>query len=214
MDKFFNKIDIINVDTIKKCLDKTSKDYRPYDPGWYLYKKLNELRKKQDIFSDDYLELVYVTLSSWNMNSRAAKLADFSDFKDIIRGKGPLIHSLENDKLSKLNVETICKLESLFQSFEGICHQKSKIVTFSKTLHFLLPELAVPIDRKYTLNFFNNNSIIPNDLDKQFVLYKNILLSFSRLAQKYDFSKYVDNGWNQNIPKILDNLIIGYMKLK
>lgn len=60
------------------------------DPGLYFYqrtlalrrgKSLNELFEDRD---DRYVELIYATLVSWNMNSRAAKMKYFDQFKSSI----------------------------------------------------------------------------------------------------------------------------------
>jgi len=59
---------------LDKSLKEVKDNYRPLDPGWYLYRKIcleKDINKK---FEDEFIELVYVTLSAWNMNSRGAKL--------------------------------------------------------------------------------------------------------------------------------------------
>ena len=217
--KFKEKIKVIdNEKKVELCLNKTSQAYRPYDPGWYLYKKLIQKKSEMNIFNDEYLELVYVTLSSWNMNTRAAKLAEFDNFKNILRENKNLIISLEKYKiecLTKEEIEIILgDLKKLFYNLDGLCIQNSKIVTWSKCLHFLLPNLIVPIDRKYTLSFFNYKSNVPKDLGEQFYLYKNMYLIFIQLSKKFDLSKYYNGRWNENIPKVIDNIIIGHEKLK
>ena len=65
-------------------LNRTKEYYRPHDPGSYLYNKIFEFKFSQK-FSEDFIELLYVTLSAWNMNSRGAKLSDFSVFSESIK---------------------------------------------------------------------------------------------------------------------------------
>ena len=69
---------------IKKYLDKTSCDYRNLDPGLYLYEMAMKIHVN-DRFSMDYIKLVYTTLKSWNMDSRGAKLCNFSRFSKSIQ---------------------------------------------------------------------------------------------------------------------------------
>lgn len=69
----FEKI-MSNKDLLEKIIDLTRKEYRPFDPGSYLYRLMLSKRNEVDIFSDEYLELVYTTLIAWNMNGRGAKL--------------------------------------------------------------------------------------------------------------------------------------------
>ncbi len=212
--KFKERIaQIKSKEIITSCLDKISGEYRSYDPGWYLYHELNKKRDKLDIFSDDYIELIYVTLSSWNMNTRAAELAEFNAFKRLLRKNKKLILSLGKYRIEKLTEAETEKvlgvLEQLFYNLKDLCYQRAKVVTFSKCLHFLLPNLIVPVDRAYTLAFFGKYDI-PTESPKQFELYKNLFLAFVELSHKYDLSKYLKNRWNENIPKVLDNIVIGY----
>jgi hypothetical protein len=223
----FEKL-ISNKRIFEKSLKKTKEYYRPFDPGNYLYNLLLKKTDKIDLFCDEYLELVYTTLIAWNMNGRGAKLSDINTFKNSIRkNKSDII------KLKKYRIEKLCEnneeifeiLDSLFEKLDLVEKSwtgkkiKSKLVTFSKTLHFLLPKLIVPIDRRYTLNFFYNNKIVPTDNDikknnkKQMKIFKELHLKFYEIGKIYELEKSKDNKWNLNLPKIIDNAIIGYSKL-
>ncbi len=210
---------------ISNCLKEVSFNYRPYDPGWYLYR---ELLKNDQKFKENFLELVYVTLSAWNMNSRGAKLSNFDkDFKRTI-----LKYQKKIGELSKFSLE---RQKNLFEQLEKplkflfnklvLIDQKNKknppkLVTFSKTLHFFLPNLIIPIDRKYTLNFFFNQTTIGSSEEEQFKRFLGIQKEFHKFMwenKKYFLSHLKDSKkekWNANLPKILDNFIIGYKKLK
>lgn len=81
-------------------------------------------------------------------------------------------------------------------------------------MHFLLPELLVPMDRTYTLGYFLGRTNLNGGLESQFQLYEEIYLEFVSFAAGHpELSKYLDNYWNQNIPKIMDNIIIGHHNL-
>lgn len=196
---------------IEESLDKTKNDYRPFDPGQYLYNHLLNKRKVLDIYSDEYLELVYTTLIAWNMNSRGAKLAEIDDFKDTIRKRKEGINSLKGyriEKLDKQKIEEILEvLQNLFDRL-NLVKTESPLVTFSKTLHFLLPELIVPIDRKYTMTFFYNSQIPKRE--KQFKVFSELFEKFWEISQRHNLNNYLNNTWNRTIPKIIDNMIIGY----
>lgn len=224
----FQKL-ISNKSILEKVIEKTKTDYKPYDPGQYLYNLLLEKRKRIDIFSDEYLELVYTTLIAWNMNGRGAKLNDFNLFKKSIRKNKVKINSLMDYKIEKLDekqkAEVLKISEELFNNLDlvGISWTgnkiKSKLVTFSKTLHFLIPNLFVPIDRRYTLDFFYSNKMVPTDSEnkknneKQIKVFNELFGKFCEMIKIYNLKKYIDNKWNTNIPKIIDNAIIGYNKL-
>lgn len=215
----FNRL-ISNKKIFENSLNKTKEFYRPLDPGQYLYNLLLEKRKKKDIFSDEYLELVYTTLIAWNMNGRGAKLSKIDKFKQTLRKNKVQIKSLEKYKLINLKDKELVlgKLKDLFFNL-NLTETKSKIVTFSKTLHFLLPELIVPIDRKYTLDFFYNNKQLPTNKEKkennekQFEIFVELFDKFIEISKSYNLNQYLDNIWHVTPTKVIDNAIIGYGKL-
>lgn len=224
----FEKL-ISNKKIFEKSLNKTKEYYRAFDPGQYLYNLLLEKRKKMEIFSEEYLELVYTTLIAWNMNGRGAKLNDFELFKKSIKENKSKIDLLKEYRLESLKNEDRKKvleiIKILFRELDLVGKSwtgkkiKSKLVTFSKTLHFLLPNLIVPIDRRYTMNFFYGNINIPTNQDikrnneKQIEVFNELYEKFCEIAKIYELKQFKDNKWNLNIPKIIDNSIIGYSKL-
>ena len=216
----FNRL-LKSKELFEKALRTTKEEYRPLDPGQYLYNLLLEKRIVLDIFSDEYLELVYTTLISWNMNARGAKLSEIGKFKETIRKNREIITKLESYKLAlirdKDKEEVISMLRYLFFNL-NLTERKSKLVTFSKTLHFLVPELVVPIDRKYTLDFFYSNRQMPlskNQLEadkKQFQIFEELFDKFIELSKKYELSSYLDKVWHIVPTKVIDNAIIGFGK--
>ena len=194
---------------IQKYLAATSAEYRFLDPGRLLYIMAMSVPYKKR-FEEEYFKHVYVTLKAWNMDSRGAKLHDFEDFSESLQTNKNIF-----DKLQSKKIEDFCKIDTelLSDLFENLKLSKTKspLVTFAKTLHFFLPELIVPIDRKFTLAFFGKeNQWTFRKKEKQFLVFCNIESAFSNFAASHDLMVYKDHEWNQNIPKILDNLIIGY----
>jgi hypothetical protein len=202
-----------NENNLLSSLTHTDRYYRPYDPGSYLYKKLME-HGTNDKFTDEFIELIYVTLSAWNMNSRGAKLEAFETFKKSITNNKSKILSLDNVFIENISEKDFSLLKQLFIDLKLTAHKKPKLITFSKTLHFLLPNLVVPIDRKYTLNFFYGNTNIPKNDDRQFEIYKTIQLEYSKYSKMFDLNKYQTGIWNKNHTKIMDNMVIGYLLSK
>jgi hypothetical protein len=207
LDKFENKT------LLEKTLKITEKNYRPYDPGWYLYKLVFEYDKNK--YSHEFIELVYVTLSAWNMNSRGAKLNDFNLFKETIIENKNLLQKLQNKIICDIeNIETENILNELFFMLKLVYKGKPLLVTFSKCLHFYFPDLLVPIDRTYTCNYFYGNTSVPSTLDGQFKKFIQIEKEFAKFYKKTDLQKYVTKDWNLCKTKIMDNMIIGYIKLR
>jgi len=207
-----------DITLLDKSLKEVNDNYRSLDPGWYLYRKLcfeKDINKK---FEDDFMELVYVTLSAWNMNSRGAKLSDFQKFRESIRSNKESILKLSKYKInnfSETEFDDVVNIsEYLFKNLNLVATDKPRLVTFSKTLHFLLPDLVVPIDRTYTLKFFYNNTNVDKDLNLQFQKFSSILNECLKFTSKTRLDLKLNASWNQNIPKIIDNIIIGYSKIK
>lgn len=215
---FFKKLVDIKEQEIAKSLEETKNNYRPYDPGNYLYRILLKNYADNKSFSEENIELIYVTLSAWNMNSRGAKLSDFIDFKKSLLLHKKEIETLKNVKLGEMNEEDALqiypKIKQLFHELNLVQRGKPKLVTFSKTMHFLLPNLIMPIDRTYTLNFFFGHTNLNKDEEKQLQILWEIVKATNNYAKNNKYLlKFEDKTWNVNIPKIIDNIIIGYVRI-
>ena len=90
-----------NLTVLETSLNVTALNYRPYDPGLFLYKMILQ-RPIEQKFTDDFIELVYTTLVAWNMNARGAKLSDYSLFRDSILKNKDLIIKLANERIECL----------------------------------------------------------------------------------------------------------------
>ena len=148
------------------------------------------------------------------MNQRGAKLSDYEVFKKSIFEHKQTIQSLHNLRIETLSDSTHVKdvIQFLLKNLQLVANDKPKLVTFSKTLHFFLPDLLMPIDRSYTLQYFYQNTNFQKDDDKQAKIYNEILNQFHQLATIYNFKIHIDDNWNRNIPKIIDNIIIAYIQ--
>lgn len=99
--------------------------------------------------------------------------------------------------------------EDLFSDLE-LVNGKSSVIAFSKVLHFMLPNLIVPIDRKNTMRFFYGKKYSCfKSLENQYQTFWNLETVFSEFVKRNKVSQYIDDTCNLNIPKILDNAIIG-----
>jgi hypothetical protein len=158
--------------------------------------------------------LIMKTLKAWNMDQRGAKLTTVENFKQSI--------SLNNVKenligLSKYKIFSISGrqieteitglLENVFLNLK-VMESKRRLVGVSKALHFLLPNLVMPIDNKYTMNFFS----ISTDVNRELTTFKNIFVeTFNITKGLYLTQDDVDGKkWNTSVPKLIDNAIIGF----
>jgi len=198
----------------KQCVDTCKKDYRTDDAGRIFYKYVISYPPKKK-FTLDYIKYVYAMLNLWNMNSRGAELSTLKTFTDTILENNEKINSLSKYKLSEIDDKSIEILKELFNNLT-LVNTKSPLVTFSKTLHFFLPKLIVPIDRTYTCAFFG---IYPNqkkgsENEFQRDIFLNLHKAFCEFTKQHNLSGFVDktsdSDWNLNIPKVIDNMLIGH----
>jgi len=124
-----------------------------------MYKEIIDMHRKHDnleaLFEKEaFFKLMYETLEKWNMNQKGARLIPFDDFKRSLRFWKDCLVKLYQYKLHEDNdneIRTINEmLEKVFINIK-VMQSKRRIVGVSKALHFLLPDLIMPIDGKYTL---------------------------------------------------------------
>lgn len=217
--KFLNVIP--NKREFFECLKICNNKYRSgHDLNYY--RKIMELHRKFNNCLDslwqkeEFYCLIMETLKKWNMNQRGARLTTIDKFKDSIRKNAEDLIKLSKLKLTRLNQallnEIKPKLREIFSNL-NVMETNSKIVGVSKTLHFLLPDLVMPIDRKFTLNFFQIN--LPSNPQREKEIFIDILQTFYDIAKSLALTENDVDGekWNTSIPKLIDNAIIGY-KLK
>ena len=208
---------------INNCLKKVEDEYRPNSAANYLYNlilKEHIDNKCINIKNRCFIDMLWATLDAWNMNSRSAKLADIEDFKKKLIDNTEVTEAIES--LKKYSIEDLSekndKSKGIFEQLKTLFNMlkltdtDTKLVTFSKTMHFLLPNLIVPIDRKYTLKFFELN--INNAKDEEFDHFTNIESTFGLFASEVNLDDFVSKNskWCKYKTKIIDNIIIGYVK--
>ncbi len=156
------------------------------------------------------------TLKAWQMNRglKGGSLAARGAMKNSLRSPEirQAIKGIEDLSISDLRVLTPPVFQTLQKAMWGICitNAESKIVANSKTLHFLMPSLVPPIDRRYTMRFFYDRDVSPalqieafEQIFKQFHL---IAISDSNKLRELVHSHPFDTGE----AKVIDNAIIGY----
>ena len=166
------------------------------------------MRKKHtkitSFLSDNYcLEILYATLVSWDMDSRGAKLKYFDEFKNALILCIPKLEATENELRSfnpAIDNKMLDLLKNAFQGME-LMKTSGRLVSNSKCLHFLFPSLCMPMDG--TLQYLFNSTY------ESVNRYLNIIkFSFEVMQQPVEFRDYLDDRWNQTVPKLIDNAII------
>ncbi len=182
------------------------------------HKRTMDLRKDlggaaNSIDSDEYLRALHNTLDAFGMDIKGAKLKEYDIFAASVREYRRDIVALERVGVAQIDADVTRRLWRIIQGME-LSWTKSQMVTGSKTLHHLLPQLLPPIDRRYTRRFFRYHS-------SQFQNYpegafKRMLSYFAQIAQRVDLASYVGTAttaWATSESKMIDNAIIGYCRL-
>ncbi len=187
-----------------------------------LYKELLKLRKNYRSFNDliidnNFFEKALNVLNRWNMNQQGAKLTSVKEFRDSIIYLCEELEKLNDYKLEELSHDDFCKIKPkivyIFENLQ-VMDSKMKLVGNSKAMHFLFPDLIMPIDRKYILDFFyNNRAYNSNNEIKKF---EEIIYAYLQITEKLELTKQdLENNqrsWHTSIPKLIDNAIICYFK--
>ena len=217
------------IDNFDSYISYFKKDNPFSGPSEYFYmnKIIKTIKTRDDgkIFCTDFIELVYATLASWGMHrmgpdNKGAKMNDFGAFKDCIMKNKELFIELSPLKLEevKLDVESIEKLNKIYSYLGPLMRSNSKLVATTKVMHFFLPDLVPPMDREYTMKFFNiilptiKSSNDHKNIEKEVEIFNFVLLKMQDICKNVDCKKFIDNLFSPSVPKVLDNAIVGYIR--
>jgi hypothetical protein len=172
------------------------------------------------IDDDIFLERLYATLTARGLHkvgARGAKLAEFQDFSGSLRRHREAICGLASRRIDQLRDDEVESVAG------GIWHlvdaltigrPRTTIVSGSKALHHLLPDLVHPIDRAYTLAFFFGPRVLAEAEEEHafhlmYPQFRQIAVACKgaidkRLAQPTE--------WDTSTTKVIDNAIVGYVR--
>jgi len=200
------------------------KDYCPFTkPGQLEYHR-NTIQQRFQLGSvkaalkdDFFLKSLYKTLQAWGIGSRRSKIKSFNNFVISLNELAQEISMLDNLKLDQEDLvidivaQKIWKIMNRMQIVDNI----ATLVPCSKTLHHILPDLVVPMDREYTQLFFGWQN--PQFQYGQENCFKEAFRAFARISKEINPSQYIGNSWNTSLTKVIDNSVVGlvlYLKSK
>lgn len=219
-------IDIItkSKDIFFYFVDVCNQEYRfGHDLNFYR-EIINVHRNVQDIIklikNDDFCRNLYRTLEAWDMDKRGARLNEYDILKESILQHGPYLIDLYKNKLDSISSLEDKNGQKIIRDLEFVfCHlevmkSKRRIVGVSKAMHFLLPDLVMPIDSTYTMPYFYGTNKYNEKVEKEFQTYLDIFTKAHQITKKLKLSANDADGkeWNTSVPKLIDNAIIGFDK--
>lgn len=179
-------------------------------PSQHFYHRIIELRRScPDVLSFLYdetcIEILYATLVSWDMNSRGAKMKDYSDFKSNLHENGAILEAVEFAHSDFTWTNRSAAIDLLSKLYDKLALMKTggRLVSNSKCLHFIFPNLCPPMDRTNTLNKLYGST---GESKGRFIEVLN--LSYDVIEQLENPKQYLDDKWNRSETKLVDNAII------
>lgn len=159
-----------------------------------------------------FLEYVYATLASWGMHRMGpggAKLVPFDKFASSMKAQRQLFKRM--GRWSILSVGTP-QVEVIWKAMDAlqVSETGTKLVANSKVLHHVLPMLIPPIDRQYTLAFFDYWDIGGRDEEIFRYVYPRLQEIAARCRRVIE-SSVGTHRWHTSPTKVLDNAVVGYV---
>jgi hypothetical protein len=167
------------------------------------------------VADDRFVVSLRDTLTAWGIGNRASRLVDRTRFAEALRSVAPMLADLESLTIDTIQApnEVADRLWLLIESL-GVVLNQAKLVAGTKTLHHLLPNLVVPMDRAWTGSFF---SLQPYEWQRpasQQQTLRRVYSHLARLARSVDPQRLViGDGWRTSRTKVLDNALIAFCKL-
>jgi hypothetical protein len=156
------------------------------------------------------LELAYALLGLWKMENRAAHMRDFGSFVESIQQAHVELIALES-ALTQGDTAKIMRYLGAAYDHVHVMTGKSKLISNAKLFHFFLPEHLMPVDSDNTLGFLYGQDGKENRYESKERYLEIIQFSSpvrsAIVERQIAWEKCMDDLWNANLPKILDNAI-------
>ncbi|MCL6566747.1 MAG: hypothetical protein K6U09_10040 [Acidobacteriia bacterium] len=148
------------------------------------------------------------------MGPGSTKLVEFSELVASFKAAEEQIENLSSLTIWTLSPDQIGSAsESIWDVISAlrVGIGETKIVSGSKALHHVLPELVLPIDREYTVGFFFHST---NLYQGDHAALLEMVPHFHRIAVecRSKIECRFGRGMNMNSSKVTDNAIVGLMK--
>lgn len=180
------------------------------------YRSTDDYRR---LLNGAYIRLCYDALGhEFGLAKRRAKLVSYSAFASSILAQKERLciinkYRLEQSRPSQVASDTLFpRLSALFRGL-NVMASGSQLVGVSKTLHLLLPDLIMPVDRENVLWFLYGSKYVPASMNSQFSRFMEVFNRYADFAQRLNLT--LDDGdgnwWNKSVPKRIDNAIAGLL---
>jgi len=228
-DNFKKNLDCISSE-LKYFLDKTRDVGNDFGGPSIYFHKMALLKQKNDFLEEDHLNMIYAVMPSWGMHrmgSSGAKMVNYDIFKKEILKNEDVFRELNTKNYKNIvDINNIVELMTKKEIFH-VSKTESSLVSSSKVLHHILPNIISPIDRNYSIRFMRKNkddwgssSMNIPDEETYARIFLNGMYEFIRNHEKMMLNYIIEinentlfnNDFNTSLTKIFDNLIMVYVK--
>lgn len=173
------------------------------------------LECRQNFLSQRHIELIYATLASWGMHRMGktkTKIVEFEIFRESILKQSSRLNELKTINLRNYKAEPVELLDEVtdicFELSVSVSH--SRVVGNSKALAHIIPNIAPPVDREYSIRFFAESLYNFNGRAEELKFYRHILKCCHTFVSSLDSDDMalIDTNFNSSAPKMFDNLIM------
>lgn len=161
-----------------------------------------------------FVTSLHRTLLAWRLGMRASYLVSEDEFFRALQAARPAIAALEPFRIDDVDVQ-VDIADQIWRVIDGlrVVNNKAKLVAGTKTLHHLLPDLVVPMDREWTGRFFGLHA--PEWQTNQRRTFRRIHELLAGVARASNPADYVTGeGWRTSRTKVLDNALIAYCRVE
>lgn len=221
----------------RRYFENAYEEFRSFGgPSVYFHERCL-LAATEEFLSIRHVEMLYATLASWGMHrmgdpgATKTKLTEWDLFHNSIMEQRANLEPFRGVRMLGVSEreysEAVVALKPHYREFK-LSVSAATVVVNSKALFHIFPEFIPPIDRQYTIRFFEQpperwrDSMgkfrmvnLPPDFDGQFDVFCRVCVGIKRLAdqiepQIFDHER-LDHG--VTAPKAMDNAIVNYVKI-
>ena len=150
------------------------------------------------------IQAIYDTLVAWGMNSRAAKIKNYVAFRSALQGNTSAFQTVETAARAFTSTNRGGVLQSMSTLYNSLALMQTsgRLVSNAKCLHFVFPDVCLPMDRVNTLQkLYGSTHESPTRFLEVLEFCHDILAGIQNPQQ------YVNGPWNTCPTKLVDYAI-------
>ena len=192
---------------------------------------------ENEFLSSRHIEMLYATLVAWGMHRMGdpkvtkTKLTDWDEFRRSIVEQRAALEPFRGCRMLGVSEgdysDAVAAMKPHYRTLT-LSTSAATLVVNSKALFHMFLEFIPPIDRQYTVRFFQRPPErwrdskgkfrivnLPSDVEGQFDLFHRVCVDIKKLADRVEPTILEGERVTHGVtaPKALDNAIVNYVKI-